>query len=288
VASGTTCDDTDAGTIDDQCDGLGECVGQVVTADYVVLPWQPGSASGFFVNLAQVAYVSGDVCVPTVRLRRSSDVQGDLIGTATSGVVARFSRSTALSGDLITGGPPATTDGLANVTIGGTVDQSGASPELVRCTAARIRAEARRDVFSAMASIGSVSVQVPHGESQNLVGAPGVAVVDVDAPGLKLGLGSKLILSGNGATQMIVRVNGDFLIRRGAAVELNGLATEQVLFIVDGSAKIGRSSHLAGTMMASGLIKVGRKADVQGQLLSSTNVRVGPSATVELHGFLGW
>jgi predicted acyltransferase (DUF342 family) len=113
-------------------------------------------------------------------------------------------------------------------------------------------------------------------------------VVDVDAPGLKLGLGSKLILSGNGATQMIVRVNGDFLIRRGAAVELNGLATEQVLFIVDGSAKIGRSSHLAGTMMASGLIKVGRKADVQGQLLSSTNVRVGPSATVELHGFLGW
>ncbi len=290
--AGAQCNDDDSGTVRDACNGAGVCAGQAVTGNYALLRWPPPLSGELGTVLGWAARIEGDVCSDVLRARRSSQINGDAIVPKMNGTAMAFSLANQVTHNLITAGGKIL--GRSHVTVGGRIDTVGTAPELGECTAGASRASARRDLFAQLPvssgfAVGTIVVQ-PRGvrriPSSGMLGA-GRTVIDTNA--IRLARSARVRLVGGPDTdQVIVRVKGSMKLFINSAIELEGLAPEKVLFLVDGPATLLRSARVGGTVFATGRLFCGWSTSIDGALLSDRRISVLRSSVVNLHPFAGW
>jgi len=282
------CNDADAGTYDDRCDGAGSCAGDVVTGDFAVLRWPVEPPSPVISVLARDATVDGDVCADVVRLGRNAAVAAsDAVATKSTGTALRLARDATLGGDAVTGGGRVSL--ATGATVGGITDITGSEPRLAQCTAASTRAADRSAALEALtATLALGELRIANDTVHVVPLAAGQNVIDADL--LVIGRRGTLRLEpGVGTTEVIVRVAGNVVLRPDAVVELGaGLAPGQVIFAVEGKTRLATRAQLSGAVLGKGRISLGREGVVVGQLLSSERVVVSRSASLVSAPYLGW
>jgi len=284
----TPCDDHDAGTLRDVCNGTGICQGQTLTANYAVLRWPPLPAPEVKATIGWRTAVDGHVCTDSVTVRPHVRISGDAVGLKASGTALKFQRDDNVSDDLVTGGGSITGD----VTNGGRRDTDGSATELDECAAAGARAGDRHlEVEALPATVHAGVINVPLGSTVSLPasGALGVGRVVIDASEIVIGRdGTLKLVGGTGTTQVIVRVQRQLKLRYRGKIQLSGLTPEQVIFVVDGPILLRQRSTVAGTLFGSDKIRLGWHAAVDGQIIGDTEIRLMQYVTVNRHPFIGW
>jgi hypothetical protein len=289
------CDDRDPGTVQDVCDAAARCLGHTVTANYAILRWPPAPAPEVPLDLNLGVHVQGNICGDIIDVGQFSRVDGDAVALESDGRAMALHRMSTVAGDLITGGGSVRL--LANVTVGGRVDSSGAAAELDECFAASYRASTRWTDFAGPAAssgltLGSLHVASRASQRVPAEGTLGTGQIVIDATDIVLGAFATLTLVGGPTTEeVIVRVREPravMVVGYSARIETDGLPPERVIFAVDGPVVLRAYATLSGTVLATQSIRLGRASTIGGAVLSRADIRLEPYATVDLHPFAGW
>lgn len=293
-AAGESCNDLDPGTYDDRCDGEGECFGQVLSGEYMILRWQlsPTPVPGV---LGLGAASNASVCMDTMRLgakARLIQPGTHLVGLQNRGTVIQLGRSASVAGDVLTngGGVASVTLGLRAAVSGRIIADDPEDPRLGKCAAASYHIGSAWAAFHSLpsnATVGASQLRVPARGRTVIELNPGLNVFDLEGVNIR-GISTLEIVGPKGASA-IFRVSGNFFLRGSSSVVIRGdMAVGDVLFLVDGDATIAAISKMRGTLVATGRIRVGHHALVSGQLVSGKAILVAASARLSLVPFLGW
>jgi cysteine-rich repeat protein len=283
------CTDNDPGTYNDRCNGAGACFGDVLTGNYALLRWPSAPSALVPGSLGHDAIADAPVCTDTIHLGKSAQLtnSADAVAPAVSGTAIRLAKLAHISGDAVTGGGNIILG--KNAVIDGSQDKDGMNPKLDQCTAASYRANTARTQLAALTPTMSLGqVNVPKLGTQNVVLAPNQNVLDADL--ITVGRSAILQLQGDpSTTQVIVRVAGNLALKRSAKMLLTGGLTEdKVIFLVDGTAKLGGGAEFHGTIDGSSSVTAGQLGTVYGQLLSDKSLKLSGAATVHHIPFAGW
>ncbi len=289
------CDDGDPGTVEDRCDGAGECVGLTLTHNYAVLGWPPVPPAGVLLQLDSRARVHGSVCTNRIQAGPFTLINGNAVATESVDDAITFRYANRVGGNVVTGG--GSISGLTRVSVGGRVDTSGVAAELGECFAASYRASMRWVDFAALATslgLDLGSIQVERWVDQRIppAGTFGSGRIVVDATGIQLDPFATLTLAGAPATeQVIIRVHDSvagMTIGYAARIETEGLVPEQILFLVDGPVTVRPYAQLAGSVFATQNIRIERASRVAGAILGSGDIQLDPFVSLGSHPFAGW
>ncbi len=312
-AAGTHCDDGDACTLHEVCDGAGQCVGEAVAVDFAVLRWPPVPPTEVELRLGRDAEAQGNVCADVIRLGRSACVGGDAIASKGSGTALTVGLSSTISGNVLY-----TTVSGTVVTGGGTVshadrcfqqpcsggapnppvcpliiDPPASLPYLERCSSSACRAASRQAEWALLPqnlNAGTVALKRSETKSLPSTGTLGAGVVVIDVQELRIGRNATLQLVGGPTTQrVIVRVAGDVRLAKQASLQLTGgLTPEQVVITANGAGRLGADAHFSGTLVVAKTMTAGRDSITEGALLAAKDITLRASAIVRQHSFNGW
>jgi hypothetical protein len=284
-----SCDDGDAGTIDDACNGAADCRGRTTTGDFAVLVAMGPRRRGGRLAIGRNASVGAAVCADTVLAAVAAQIGGDVVATGNEGYAVALQRGVSISGDVVTGGGAVRAN--RGVAVAGRVDDRGDGAELAQCAAGVFRAEQRRAEI--LAAAGSTPLPLAAvGESAVVrfpaAGSLGPGTVLVDAAELRIGRRGMLrLVAGNETEMVVVRLAGKLSVAGDGQIAVENLAPERVLFVTGESASLGRGARLDGSIFSASRLRTGPGSAVAGQLIASA-VDLAPATTIEHHAFLGW
>jgi cysteine-rich repeat protein len=287
--AGQSCEDGLPCTIGEACDTNGVCRGKETSAgQYGILHWLAIEGTS---TLGRRALVNGHVCGPVLRESRASRVRGDLTSLVTAGPAIIFGSLTQVAGSVVTAGGTVVKPTRAK--IGGTLrsDSTGAMAELADCNLARTQTQ---DMYAKLIalppSFGYAKIKIKARKVLRLPASgdlgPGNVVVHIDE--LRVGGTATLTLVGSPATtQVIVHIPGALKLGRKAKINLEGLTTDQVIFVVDGPTGIGGSAKVQATILGAGTMVAQRRARVDGALYGRAP-KVAGSSIIGRHPWVGW
>jgi len=289
--AGTTCNDSDAGTLSDVCDGAGACGGHPVVDQFALLRW-PSVATQAEAVFGWRVDIGGNVCVDGITARQFSQVEGSAIVPKAVGTAMQFTFANKVSGRLVTAGGRVL--GKHNVTSNGPPDTSGHAPELDDCAAAGIRASTRRaQLHSLPATTGFNlnALRVPRSRVRSVFVADpaGGSRVVIKLTDLRVGEFSKLILVGRGNTQEVVVLDsGPLRLAPHAEITLENLLPEQVIFVVDGPITTKGFAGVKGTLFGGDVARIGWRSNIDGALLAHKGIRLFQWVTIKHSPFIDW
>jgi hypothetical protein len=164
------------------------------------------------------------------------------------------------------------------------------------CPNAADQADQRRQVLALLpANLSSGSTVLHTNSTLDLSSESGVVVVDY--AGLRLKSSVTLTIQGNASIDaVIVRVAGDLrvgsrgrVITQGISVGPNGSPAERVLFLVTGTATLGKGAELEGTVFSQGRLAVSRSSRITGALITANpTLRLGREVQVDHKPWVLW
>lgn len=278
--AGTACSEDGLVCTRDECDGAGACAHPArpdaeCPKGYVLLE-APASATVQAI-VGQSVEAVGASCTTSFEARRGGKlIGGDGIADLASGLAIRVRQSAEVMQECLTGGGTVTFSGIPPGTCTGGTDTSGTDVRLGQCTAAADRADVRRTSLLALPSglsLGSVTVRT--NQVLDVTGLGPVAVVDYGS--LTVGHSKRLTILGNASTQaVLIRVSGTLRLRGWAEVLTQGIdpgpkghPAERVLFLVEGSARIGANGQLEGSIFAQNGVRLGMNAQAWGAFVTN-------------------
>ncbi len=293
------CDDGDACTINDHCDGKGTCSGTSYTGDYSIL----APTSQAVIGKTQFeSDMTGTVCAYDLRLQPWNWMQGDVVAlrsTPTSGSVSPaiwFHHGNIIGQDCATAG--GWVKGLQNVIAGGPCDSTGTSPMLAQCAAAQCRATQRLSQWANLPvtpGFNLAAVHVTYRQSLRIpaVGTLGPGTTVIDLPSIQLDASATLRFAGDANTgTVIVRVHGPMRMRRATTMLLSDddgvLRPKQIIWVVDGPVNIGSWATVVGTIAGSGKVNIGFSDILNGAVIGKQGVTTSSWVVLRQNGFLGW
>jgi hypothetical protein len=252
-------------------------------------------AAGVLLQLDSRARVQGSVCTDRIQAGPFTLIDGDAVATESVDDAITFRHANRVGGNVVTGG--GSISGLTRVSAGGRVDTSGVATELGECFAASYRASMCWVDFTALPTslgfdLGSIQVERWTDQRIPLGGTLGSGRIVVDATGIQLSPFATLTLVGAPTTeQVIIRVHdaaAGMTIGYAARIATDGLAPEQILFLVDGPVIVRPYAQLAGSVFAAQSIRIERASRVAGAILGSGDIQLAPFVSVGSHPFAGW
>jgi len=266
-----------------------------IVRGYAILRWEPAAPQDGKVFLRGHTFVGGIACGDFVGIRKLAIVDGDAVVPVPGAQVARFSSDSRIMRNLATAG--GTIIGLNKVKVGGTVDTSGMSPEVVDCRAASAEATRRRVDFQALPGTPGFNLPPIVVPAHGKVAIPatgtlpaGIVVIDVDSIRLK----PYSILSfvgGPDTEQVIVRVKGPrtaFHMSGRSSVLLEALTPEQVIYVVENRVRAGAFTRVAGTIFGANRILIAGHGELDGQIVGNHRITLNPRVILNAHPFIGW
>ncbi len=298
-AASTPCDDGDACTVEDECDGKGTCSGASDPGNYTILA--PTSAA--VVGKTQLqSDITGTVCAYDLKLQAWNWMQGDIVAlrSTPNGPPASpaiwFHHGNIVGPGCATGG--GWIKGPQNLIAGGPCDSTGAKPIVAQCAAAQCRAAARLSEWANLPvtpgfNLGAQWVKYNQSLRIPAVGTLGPGTTVIDMPSIQLDAYARLRFAGDSNTgTVIVRVHGPLRMRRATTMTLaadnRDLMPQQIIWIVDGPVTTGSWTTLAGTMVGNSKINIGFGSIIDGAVIANQGVTTSSWVVMQHQGFAGW
>jgi cysteine-rich repeat protein len=296
----TACsDDGKVCTTHSVCDGSGRCTYTAVAppqcpTGYAALRWRAtptGAHTDILATIGRGTAIHGSVCADVIKTGGNTVTDGDLVALATSGSAISFLRQEKVGGHVITGGGSISHPSAA-VIGGGAPDTSGTASQLTECDQAADKVAAERTLRLAAPvdlSLGALTVVNSDPQTISVASAPGHgSAVVVEVPRIQLRSFGRLTLAGDATTQELVVRTSLLSVGGGAQIVLQNLQPEQVLWLVDGPAKLYGFAMVPGTILATGQISTGYRSEIDGAVLGDTNFTFSAYAVLNSHPFAGF